>query len=387
MRNLIAIVGNTGVGKSQLAVEIARKLNGEIINSDVMQLYRGLDIITNKHPVSERQGVPHHFMNFLDWNSHYTVQDFESEVPPLIERLHAENKLPILVGGTHYYIQSLLAEEAITAEPGRELSDEEKKLLDNPSEVEKRLHEVDPVVASKFHPNDARRLRRALEIWMQTGKKPSDIWAAQSRQLRYRVLVLWVWCEREELKRRLDARVDYMVEHGLVNEITEMYSRYRPNEAQQGIWQVLGFRQFLPWFELREDEVFQECVERMKADTRQYAKRQSKWIVNKLGPLVNNQMVTLDSTDLQSWDRNVLDKALASCQAFLKGEHVKGTTSDMPEHIRSNRQIPEYSQDKWIRHTCETCSREKGCDVILVGDMAWEEHLKSKGHQKRAKST
>lgn len=380
MKSLIAIVGNTGVGKSQLAVEIARRLNGEIVNADVMQMYRGLDVITNKHPPAERQGVPHHFMSFLDWNSQYTVQDFESEVPPLVDRLTSEGKLPILVGGTHYYIQSLLAREATTTERVRDLSDEERQLLTDPLQVETKLRQVDPLVTSKFHPNDVRRLRRALEIWMQTGRKPSEIWAAQSKQLRYRVLVLWVWCEREELKKRLDARVESMIHQGLIDEIERMHAGYQPDQPQRGIWQVLGFRQFLPWFERPEQDIFQECVERMKADTRQYAKRQSKWIVNKLGPLVNHQMAALDSTNLKDWDRNVLDRALALCHSFLNGHTLE--QADVPAYIRSDRQLPEYSQDQWIRYQCEPCSREKGCAVTLMGNEAWKEHLNSKGHKK-----
>ncbi|KAG7935537.1 hypothetical protein KL934_002096 [Ogataea polymorpha] len=155
---VISVIGTTGVGKSQFAVELARAVDGEIVNADSMQMYRGLDQITNKHPVAERKGVPHHVMDHVPWDTEYYIHRFKQEAMAAIADIHKRGKTAILVGGTHYYLQSLLflnkTLDTATAEP---LTEAERAILDGPpDDVFRTLQQKDPVVAQKFHPNDHR---------------------------------------------------------------------------------------------------------------------------------------------------------------------------------------------------------------------------------------
>lgn len=395
LKPLVAIVGNTGVGKSQFAVDLAKALNGEVINADAMQMYQGLDIISNKHPIAERQGVPHHLLGTESWNNQITVQDFEVRAQQVIDKLHAENKLPILVGGTHYYIQSLITKnnlinnnEAPIAQ--KEFSAKELEILNDSSKVEAELKRVDPVIASKFHPNDTRRLRRALEIWYETGKKPSSIYESQKGgsedeklQMRYNVLVYWVWSSREVLTPRLDARVDKMVDQGLQDELKGMYRLY--NGQSTGIWQVLGFKQFLNYLATPTQENWDQGLQDMKTDTRHYAKKQTKWIKNKLGPLLQElggKFALVDASDLSQWNTNVRDRGITIAKEWLK-ENM--STDLVPGYLAGEivRKRQPFSQHQWVRHRCDVCSEVK--ETVLMGDDEWKIHLQSKGHRYHVK--
>lgn len=393
MKNtLIAIVGNTGVGKSQLAVELARKLNGEIINGDSMQMYRGLDIITNKHPAKEQMGIPHHLLGHIEWDKQYSVTQFEQEVTGLANEIEGRGRLPIVVGGTHYYIQALIAENSTIGQrddPAVPLTEEQLEILEDPSRVEQQLKQFDPVICAKFHPNDTRRLRRALEIFYTTGKKPSDIYQQQAEstmKLRYKVLVFWIHCQRDVLNARLDARVDTMLDSGLMNEIDEMYEQWKlaPDLSDgQGVWQVLGFKQFLPYLQ-GEDPTLDVGLASMKAETRQYAKKQTKWIVNKLIPMVRTlggTMAALDSTDLDNWQHNVADRAVDIAKDWLASEPFRHEL--IPAHINSERKQQDFDRGQWVRYECEHCTDRRGQRVVVMGDAAWKTHLHSRSHKRQ----
>lgn len=405
MRPLIAVVGNTGVGKSQLAVELARAFRGEVINADAMQMYKGVDIITNKHPLNEQHGVPHHLLGTDNWTEPITVQDFEPRANGKINELQKDEKLPIVVGGTHYYIQSLIAENTLVntnstpqgANAPKNFTSEQLTILDDPKLVEQHLHKVDPLILQKFHPNDTRRTRRALEIFYETGKKPSEIYETQKTgsetekvKLRHRVLVFWVWCNRDVLNERLDARVDKMVQNGLMDEIKEIYAQY--NGKNEGIFQVLGFKQFLPYLDelkatgVSNSTLFEEGLNSMKTETRQYAKKQRKWIKNKLSSFVNElggDFAIVDSSDLSHWDENVNQRAINIVNKWLKDDDSLTEQELVPEYLSSesvrDRQVFDKSQ--WTRHHCETCSELRGRDVTLVGDEDWRIHTESKAHR------
>ena len=133
---IISIVGTTGVGKSQFSIELAKKINGEIINADSMQVYKGVDIITNKHPFKEREGIPHHVMDHVDWSEEYFIHRFNNEANLAIEDIHSRGKVPIIVGGTHYYLQTLLFNnKTMDKKKERELNDTELELLDGPTDL------------------------------------------------------------------------------------------------------------------------------------------------------------------------------------------------------------------------------------------------------------
>ncbi|CAI8497936.1 unnamed protein product [Hanseniaspora opuntiae] len=159
---IVVILGSTATGKSDLSIQLATRFNGEIINSDSMQLYKNVDIVTNKHPMEERKGVPHHLMDFLPLTDSYNLSLFEKDCNQKIKELLQDSKLPIIVGGTHYYLQALF-NKTISEEYSRELwTDEEREFLkenqNNSHVLYEELKRVDPVIASKWHPNDVTKI-------------------------------------------------------------------------------------------------------------------------------------------------------------------------------------------------------------------------------------
>lgn len=415
---LIAVVGATGTGKSQLAVSLAQRFNGEIVNGDALQLYEGLPITTNKLPLEERRGIPHHLLGCVKLREDpWTVKQFLGRATEVIREITMRRRLPILVGGTHYYTQSLLfndalVEESKTDDVSREIQAQNLQLLD--ASAEEMLHElrkVDPEMAMRWHPSDRRKIRRSLEIWLKTGKKASEIYEDQRFQnldtengnwdyvvpsngaessarshVRYNSLILWVHAPSTALNVRLDERVDKMVSHGLLEEIFSMQSFLRDQEQQgrtvdqtRGIWAAIGYKQFLPFIRdtSRPEKLRQEGIERTKISTRQYAKRQDRWIRIRLQRAINaadiaHRMFLLDATDFSHWADCVDAKAQHITAAFIGGIAlpVPDSLSDAAAKLLV---LPE-EETKSARH-CEAC------DKTLMFHSQWIDHLKSKGHR------
>ncbi|KAI5957983.1 hypothetical protein KGF57_002791 [Candida theae] len=353
---IISIVGTTGVGKSQFSIELAKKINGEVINADSMQVYKGVDVIANKHPMQERDGIPHHIMDHVDWSEEYFIHRFNKEAHHAIEDIHLRGKVPIIVGGTHYYLQSLLFNnKTLEKKKERELTEAELGLLDGPTDILfQELKRIDPLVAEKFHPQDHRKLRRAVEIWYTTGQKPSDLYIEQKldelekSSLKYNTLVFWLYSEPQVLQDRLDKRVDKMMEIGAREEIDELYRYYAQNngDSTSGIFQIIGFKEFLPWLENKKQnpEAFANGIDRMKIRTRQYAKYQVKWIQktlqlelkkeSKFNYVNGGRLFLLDATDLTHWKTNVCERA-ASKKDF-QFSFMRATSSSIQKRQSSN---------------------------------------------------
>lgn len=414
-KNIVTIVGTTGVGKSQFSIDLAKAINGEIINADSMQVYKGLDQITNKHPMEERQDIPHHVMNHVDWTDEYFIHRYSEEANEAIESIFLRGKIPIIVGGTHYYLLSLLFDNKTISAPGAEPNAEQLQVLDGP--VEGILHElqkVDPVIAGKFHPRDQRKLRRALEIYYTTGTLASQIYQEQKREemidssLKYNTLLFWVYSDPQVLSSRLDKRVDKMIELGAMQEIEQLYLVYNKMtetpDCTRGIWQVIGFKEFLPWLaDTTNKKLLDEGIERMKIRTRQYAKSQVKWIRKLLSIELQKEarfdyknggkMYLLDATNLDAWATNVGDRGLEIAKDFLAGGVANVQASQAPrelEHIlpsneymdnfKSNKKIG--SETNWKHFTCEHCKDKNGQPLVAVGEENWQLHIKSRKHKK-----
>lgn len=401
---------------------MAKAINGEVINADSMQVYEGLPIITNKHPISERQGVTHHVMNHVKWNEDYFIHRYTQEANAAIDNIHAKGKVPIIIGGTHYYLQSLLFRNKTVGEKEdpkalRKLTKEEEDLLDGPVEpIFNRLCEVDPIISKKFHPQDKRKLRRALEIYLTSGMKPSELYREQKldeledSSLKYNTLLFWLYCDPEILKERLDKRVDMMMTTGALDEIKEMESYYQKQDPRpdctRGIWQVIGFKEFLPWLEngRSEEKLFNEGVERMKIRTRQYAKYQVKWIKKLLGVELNKEsrfgfkyggkMYLLDASNLDNWNSNVGERGVKIAEQFMTNgplgvsepqatENLKELipTPDFYEKFNSNKTV--NSASNWKHMECPVCVDADGKPFVAVGEENWKIHVKSRRHKKK----
>jgi tRNA dimethylallyltransferase len=410
-------------------VDLATRYNGEIINGDAMQMYKGAPIITNKVTVEEMQGVPHHLLGVIGQEEEpWTVGVFKKKASKVIKEIRSRGKLPILVGGTHYYTQSLLFEERLVAdEPGTEndeshgLSQEEIArrfpILERPNEeILEKLREVDPIMAERWHYNDRRKIQRSLEIYLMSGKRASDIYAEQRERkaiqdenpqadsqapLLQSTLLFWVNAERETLKARLDKRVEKMIQGGLIDEVKHL-SHFLQNQIasgntvdqSRGIWVSIGFKEFQPYLTAVADQQstqkdiersLKESIESTKASTRQYSNSQVRWIRLKLltalfraNALEN--LFLMDGTDISRWEQDVMNPAIQICHNFLKGNELPAprSLSPMAEELLAPKRAFDLSDrpDLWKRYVCELCN------TTTVIEEQWQAHLKSRTHRR-----
>ena len=274
---VVAIGGPTATGKTALSVALARQFNGEVINADSMQVYRGLSVGTAKATEEERAGVCHHLLDFLNPEEPYSVAEFVEMAAGLIPQITGRGHLPLVVGGTGLYITSLL--HGIAFAPQRSDPELREELQQEAEEqgaqaLYEHLRQIDPEYAAKVHPNNLPRVIRALEVFRLTGRKMSE----EQRQSRpetppYRSLCLCLtYRDRAELYRRIDLRVDKMLEQGILGEAETVWlhkAEYRTAA------QAIGYKEFFPYFEGTQS--LAACTAALKQATRRYAKRQLTW--------------------------------------------------------------------------------------------------------------
>lgn len=271
---IIALAGATASGKTALGVELALALGGEVISCDSMQVYRGMGIACATPTASEMKGVPHHLVNYVDPCEEYSVARFCSDATEAVTDIFARGKVPLLVGGTGLYMQSFT--DNITFAGGG--ASEYREKLSARVETEgaqcllHELSEIDPEYAAKLHVNDIKRIVRALEMYYSSGIRMSDQ-LAQSRSIApsFDTVRLAIgYRDREVLYSRINKRVDIMLENGLLEEAREAYVRRGVTSAQ-----AIGHKELFAFFDGTATQA--ECAERLKMQTRRYAKRQLSW--------------------------------------------------------------------------------------------------------------
>lgn len=274
---IVVLVGPTAVGKTAASIALAQQLNGEIISGDSMQIYRGLDIGTAKITPEEMQGVPHHLIDIRNADESFSAADFKTEADKAIEDIHQRGKLPIIVGGTGFYVNSLIYEyhfgEAVTDEAYRE---ELQSFVDinGKDALHQRLAAIDEVTAARLHANDVKRVMRALEVYHVTGKPLSALDNQVNKQvLRYPTVYMGLGMERSHLYERINQRVDLMMEQGLLTETMNALGKGVSPQAQS--MTSLGYRQIIQY--LQGEISLEKAVELIKRDTRHFAKRQLTW--------------------------------------------------------------------------------------------------------------
>ncbi|MGN0606106.1 MAG: tRNA (adenosine(37)-N6)-dimethylallyltransferase MiaA [Oscillospiraceae bacterium] len=273
---VIVVAGPTASGKTALGIEIAKRVNGEIISADSMQIYKGMDIATAKPTDEEMQGIPHHLIGFVERTESFSVADYVALANEKIKDIHSRGKQPVIVGGTGLYIDSLVdniqfAENA-DDENIRKRLEKEAELYGNDYLLEK-LDKIDHETASTLHANNIRRVIRAIEVFEVTGKTMAEL-KRESRSVDspYRWLIFGLTAEnRQYLYDRINHRTDIMVENGLVKESENVYSVSGLKTAHQAI----GFKELIPYFENQAS--LEECIDKIKLETRRYAKRQLTW--------------------------------------------------------------------------------------------------------------
>lgn len=275
MQRVIAVVGPTAVGKTKLSIDIARRLNTEIISGDSMLVYRNMDIGTAKPDLAERNGVTHHLIDILDPAEEYSVADFQKNAALLIEQLNNQNKIPIIAGGTGLYVKALLEGYRFNTEAANEKLRQELQNLaadKGPETLYNRLTALDPKTASRLHPNDVRRVIRAIEVIMSSGRSVSQEKEGRTACI-YDTAVIGLMMERPLLYRRIDRRVEIMIEQGLISEVASLLNRgISPGaQAMKGI----GYKEVICY--LKGEADLPATVSAIQQATRNFAKRQMTW--------------------------------------------------------------------------------------------------------------
>ena len=294
MKKVICVIGPTAVGKTKIGVELAKRLNTEVISGDSVQVYRGLDIGSAKVTDDEKDGVIHHLIDILDPNDSYSVCDFQNHARKLIDKID----IPLIVGGTGLYVKACLANYEFDA-PKRDKDFEESvKDLTN-EELYAKLLELDPKACEKIHPNNRHRTLRALERALN-----NDLISEKNHkdEMLYDAYIIYLNVERTLLYERINKRVDMMFDEGLVEEVSKLNEKgIRPH--------AIGYQEFAPYFD--GQITLEDVKEEIKKNTRHLAKRQMTWF--------NNQMDThfyeVNLNDINE----TIDKIYKDVSAFLEG--------------------------------------------------------------------
>lgn len=277
MKKVIVIVGPTGVGKTKLSIELAKKYNGEIINGDSMQVYKEMNIGTAKIKDEEKEGIPHHLFSILSFNESNSIYDFQTLVRNKIEEISSKNKLPIIVGGTGLYLKACLYDYEFLETKNSNVNLDKYNDYSN-EELHQELEKIDKESAEKIHPNNRRRVLRAIEIYLSNSESKTNIEAKQEHKLIYDATIIGLTIDRKVLHSIQDKRVDKMMEEGLLKEVESLLAKedFMNNTASQAI----GYKEFIPYF--KNEITLEEAIEQVKIHTHQYAKRQYTFFNNQL---------------------------------------------------------------------------------------------------------
>ena len=309
---VIAVVGPTASGKSDLAVEVCLRYNGEAVSADSMQIYKGMDIATAKPSEEEKKGVPHHIMDFLPDTESFSVAEYQRMAGEAIADIYSRGKLPVVVGGTGLYIDTLLNNIQLTEDSfNPELREKLKKRCETEG-IEALLDElrtIDPEYAEKMHPNNAKRILRALELWYSSGITMTQQIKNSRADSPYDVLWLGLDAQnRQYLYNRINRRVDIMLNMGLEAEAREYLAKVNTATSSQAI----GCKELKPYF---DGEIsFESAVENLKQSTRRYAKRQLTWFRR-------NACINWLFIDKYEEKEGLYTEASELIDKFMKGEY------------------------------------------------------------------
>ena len=297
---VIVICGPTASGKTALSIELAKKVNGEIISSDSMQIYKDMSIGTAKPTVEEMQEIKHYLIDFVEPNRRYNVAEYKEDAEKAIEEILEKGKTPIIVGGTGLYVDSLIYGIEY---PEIKLDEKYRKQLEETVEKEglqlyEKAKKIDKLAMEKISPNDKKRIIRVLEIYKATGKtKTEQEIESRKKEIKYDYKVFAINMDREKLYERINKRVDIMIEQGLIQEVKELLKKY--NEFPTAM-QGLGYKEVVEYLEGNLTK--EEMIEKIKMETRRYAKRQITWFKK------NKQTIWIDGLeDRQKNIQNILE--------------------------------------------------------------------------------
>ncbi|EJD5654717.1 tRNA (adenosine(37)-N6)-dimethylallyltransferase MiaA [Staphylococcus pseudintermedius] len=280
---IVAIVGPTASGKTELGVALAKAIDGEVISGDSMQAYQGMDIGTAKVTPDEMDGIPHHLIDILKPDETYSAYDFQQQAQQLITDITTRGKVPIIVGGTGLYIQSVIYDyqfdgETISPETEQRVAEQMAKLKSYTNEaIHDYLGTFDPISQREIHPNNRKRVERAISYYLSTKKVLSNRKKSTQLTENYDTLLVGIKMSRDTLYSRINSRVDMMLSHGLLDEVQELIELgYESCQSMQAI----GYKEIIPV--IKNEMPLDEAITLLKQHSRNYAKRQMTWFTNKL---------------------------------------------------------------------------------------------------------
>lgn len=308
MIKAIFIVGPTASGKTKASIEIAKLFGGEIISADSMQIYKGIHVASAAPDEDEKQGIPHHLIEFLELNEEFSVADYVKLAREKIREINSRGKLPVIVGGTGLYVSSLLDNIEFTehdVDPQLRSELEAKFDAFGGDEMLRELSSFDPDSANRLHPNNRRRIIRAFEVYLQSGKTITEQnFLSKQNKSEIEPLIIGInFTDRQKLYDRINLRVDLMINNGLLDEAKSTYNM----RNNKGAFQAIGHKELYYYFDGNQN--LEQSVENLKMQTRRYAKRQLTWFKR----VENVKWFYPDSEDY-------LDNIIATCKQFLKEE-------------------------------------------------------------------
>lgn len=303
---IIAVAGPTASGKTALAVEIAKAVGGEIVSCDSMQIYKEMSIGTAKPDAEEMQGIPHHMLDFVEPERRYSVADFVEDARACIDDILARGKVPVIAGGTGLYMDSVLNNISFADfDSDPDFREEMQKMAEAEGNdaVHNLLQKIDPEAAEKIHPNNVRRVIRALEVCKVTGKTFTQVNLESVRDAVYDALIIGIDRNREQLYERINLRVDIMLEKGLLAEVKRLWEK--GIGADTTAMQAIGYKELARFLDGRCS--YDDAVDKIKMESRRYAKRQLTWFRR------NPEIVWFDADE-----EGFYEKVFEKCFTFLK---------------------------------------------------------------------
>lgn len=306
---IISVVGPTASGKTSLGVSLAKRLNGEVISADSMQIYKDMDIATAKPSKEEMCGIKHWFIGFLPPSESFSVAEYVEKAKKVILDIHSRGKLPIIVGGTGLYVDSLINNISFSEnESDPKLRDELRKRAEHcgAQTLIDELAEFDPEAAQRMHPNNLKRIIRAIEIYKTTGITMTEhIKRSRLVQSPYSAVKIGLKAQdRQFLYERINRRVDVMLERGLIDEA----KRILANECSITAQKAIGYKELVPY--INGESELEPCLEKLKMESRRYAKRQLTWFLR------DDEIKWFDIDTCQSFD-SLADEAVKYAEARL----------------------------------------------------------------------
>jgi tRNA dimethylallyltransferase len=272
---LVVIAGPTASGKTELAIELAKKLNGEIISADSRQIYRYMDIASAKPTKQQLKKVTHHLIDVVNPNEHFSVAKFKEMAENLIKKINKKKKTPFVVGGTGLYIKALIEGLFPSPSPSKilrlQLQQEAEELGNH--YLHQKLKQVDEEAAARIHPNDRKRIIRALEVYYQTQKGISQLQRFETKKLNYKSALVLLDIDRKKLYERIEKRVDQMIQEGLIDETKKLLEMGYDKDLIS--MECIGYKHIICY--LKNEISLEDAISLIKRDTRRYAKRQLTW--------------------------------------------------------------------------------------------------------------